>query len=103
MGGNNNNNVNSSSLSGGQSQARGANLLSSLPALQNVIKRDPGSYADEFLIQLGQYNALRAIIEQGISTSASGAGISSTGKAGQDEERFRELVNFVAQVCKFSL
>lgn len=81
---------------------RGPSLLSSLPNLQNLIKRDPASYTDEFLIQLGHYNALRNIIEQGISTSASGAGSNanagSSGKAGADEERFRDLANFVAQV-----
>jgi len=90
---------------------RGPALLSSLPNLQNLIKRDPQSYTDEFLIQLSHYNALRTIIEQGITTSASGAGTSaaatSGGRAGADEERFRELVGFVAQVgrvfiCKLS-
>lgn len=83
--------------------SRGPALLSSLPNLQNLIKRDPASYTDEFLIQLSHYNALRTIIEQGITTSASGAGTSaastSGGRAGADEERFRELVGFVAQVC----
>lgn len=88
---------------------RGPTLLSSLPNLQNLIKRDPASYTDEFLIQLGHYNALRTIIEHGISTSASGSAAASSGaaggnggqagKAGADEERFRELVGFVAQVC----
>lgn len=78
---------------------RGLALLSSLPNLQNVIKRDPASYTDEFLIQLAHYNSLRAIIEQGISTSAGTAGQpGSSGKAGTDEERFRELASFVAQV-----
>ena len=89
---------------------RGPTLLSSLPNLQNLIKRDPASYTDEFLIQLGHYNALRTIVEHGMSTSASGAGTSNAGatsgggngqaggKAGADEERFRELVGFVAQV-----
>lgn len=84
---------------------RGPALLSSLPNLQNLIKRDPQSYTDEFLIQLSHYNALRTIIEQGITTSASGAGTSnaatSGGRAGADEERFRELVGFVAQVSLF--
>ena len=94
---------------------RGPTLLSSLPNLQNLIKRDPASYTDEFLIQLGHYNALRTIIEHGMSTSASGAantantgggnssGTGSAGKAGADEERFRELVGFVAQVCAIVL
>ena len=91
---------------------RGPSALSSLPNLQNLIKRDPASYTDEFLIQFGHYNALRNIIEQGISTSASGVGLNGAtagsatgtsgsgaqGKAGADEERFRELVGFVAQV-----
>lgn len=87
--------------------SRGPALLSSLPNLQNLIKRDPASYTDEFLIQLSHYNALRTIIEQGITTSASGAGTSaastSGGRAGADEERFRELVGFVAQVCNINI
>ena len=83
------------------SSQRGPSLLSSLPNLQNLIKRDPASYLDEFLIQLGHYNALRNIIEQGISTSTGTAtGTAAGGKAGADEERFRELANFVAQVSE---
>lgn len=86
---------------------RGPTLLSSLPNLQNLVKRDPGSYTDEFLIQLGRYNALRSIIEQGISTSAaataSGGGSGSSGKASSDEEKFRELVSFVAQVSRMKI
>ena len=94
--------------------SRGPSLLSSLPNLQNLIKRDPQSYTDEFLIQLGHYNALRTIVEQGISTSASGVSngnnnITSGGsnaRAGADEERFRDLAGFVAQVrnclCSFN-
>lgn len=72
---------------------RGPSLLASLPNLQNLIKRDPASYTDEFMIQWSHYNALRNIVEQGISTANSTAG-----KASSDEERFRLLVAFVAQV-----
>lgn len=90
------------SASSSRERERGPTLLSSLPNLQNLIKRDPQSYTDEFLIQLGHYNSLRTIIEHGIATSASGAAVATssqnTGKAGHDEERFRELVGFVAQV-----
>lgn len=93
--------TNSTYLSSGPMASRGGLLLASLPNLQNLIKRDPASYTDDFLIQWQHYNALRNIIEQGISTSdASGASKQGGGAKGStsDEEKFRQLVAFVAQV-----
>lgn len=62
---------------------RGVLLTANLPQLQNLIKRDPPAYQEEFLQQWNHYNSVREIF-----------------KSNPDEqvEHFRELVTFIAQV-----
>ena len=62
---------------------RGVLLTSNLPQLQNLIKRDPVAYREEFLQQWNHYNSIRQIF-----------------KINPDEqaEHYRELVSFISQV-----
>ncbi|KAJ3896717.1 SDA1-domain-containing protein [Lentinula edodes] len=59
-------------------------LTSNLPQLQNLIKRDPTSYKDEFLQQWNHYNSIRLIFHL---------------NPDEHVQHFRELVAFIAQVA----
>ncbi|KAF8078206.1 actin cytoskeleton organization and cell cycle progression protein [Lyophyllum atratum] len=63
---------------------RGVLLTANLPQLQNLIKRDPTGYKEEFLQQWNHYNSIRQIF-----------------KIHPDEQaqHFRELVAFISQVA----
>jgi protein SDA1 len=61
---------------------RGALLTSNLPQLQNLIKRDPAAYKEEFLQQWNHYNSIRQIFKI----------------HPEQEDHFRELVGFISQV-----
>ncbi|KIJ99557.1 hypothetical protein K443DRAFT_679820 [Laccaria amethystina LaAM-08-1] len=63
---------------------RGVLLTSNLPQLQNLIKRDPISYKEEFLQQWNHYDSIRQIF-----------------KINPDEQaqHFKELVAFISQVA----
>jgi protein SDA1 len=65
------------------SMGRGVLLTSNLPQLQNLIKRDPISYKEEFLQQWNHYDSIRQIF-----------------KINPDEQaqHFKELVAFISQV-----
>ncbi|KIJ32330.1 hypothetical protein M422DRAFT_76548 [Sphaerobolus stellatus SS14] len=64
---------------------RGALLTSNLPQLQNLIKRDPTGYREEFLQQWNHYESIRKIFQS-----------SPDEQAGQ----FKGLVSFIAQVAQ---
>ncbi|KAG2020588.1 Sdad1 protein [Coprinopsis cinerea AmutBmut pab1-1] len=63
---------------------RGILLTSNLPQLQNLIKRDPESYKEEFLQQWNHFNSIREIFGTHPEEQA---------------EHFRELVSFISQVA----
>ncbi|KAF8921593.1 SDA1-domain-containing protein [Mucidula mucida] len=63
---------------------RGVLLTANLPQLQNLIKRDPAAYKEEFLQQWNHYSSIRQIFL-----------ISPTEHA----QQFRELVTFISQVA----
>ncbi|KZO93706.1 protein required for actin cytoskeleton organization and cell cycle progression [Calocera viscosa TUFC12733] len=65
--------------------SRGALLTANLPQLQNLIKRDPAGYKDEFLQQWNHYQSVMLIFEQ---------------RPDEQADRFRELVTFIAQVAQ---
>ncbi|KAH9000235.1 protein required for actin cytoskeleton organization and cell cycle progression [Lactarius akahatsu] len=65
---------------------RGLLRTSNLPHLQNLIKRDPVSYREEFLQQWNHYESIRQIFQINPAEQAT---------------HFRELVTFVSQVAKF--
>jgi len=62
---------------------RGILLTSNLPQLQNLIKRDPEAYKEEFLQQWNHYNTIRQIFHLNPEEQAN---------------HFRELISFIAQV-----
>ncbi|KAH9946401.1 SDA1-domain-containing protein [Epithele typhae] len=64
---------------------RGVLLTSNLPQLQNLIKRDPPAYKEEFLQQWNHYNSIRQIFQINPDENA---------------QHFRELVSFMAQVAQ---
>ncbi|KDN38895.1 hypothetical protein RSAG8_09176, partial [Rhizoctonia solani AG-8 WAC10335] len=66
---------------------RGALLTSNLPQLQNLIKRDPVSYREEFIQQWGHYDSIRRIFTLKPDDDA-------------QAERFRELVTFISHVAQ---
>lgn len=66
--------------------ARGALITSSLPALQNLIKRSSDSYAEEFSVQWARFGSLVRIVQLGL------------GGAKGDEESLREVTGFICQV-----
>lgn len=63
--------------------ARGILLTANLPQLQNLIKRDPAAYKEEFLQQWNHYNSIRQIFQINPDEQA---------------QHFRELVTFISQV-----
>ncbi|ESK96514.1 sda1 family protein [Moniliophthora roreri MCA 2997] len=63
---------------------RGILLTANLPQLQNLIKRDPAGYKEEFLQQWNHYNSIRQIFHLNPEEHAA---------------QFRELVAFIAQVA----
>ena len=62
---------------------RGVLLTSNLPQLQNLIKRDPAAYKEEFLQQWNHYDSIRQIFQINPDEQA---------------QHFRELVSFISQV-----
>ncbi|KAF9792317.1 SDA1-domain-containing protein [Thelephora terrestris] len=64
---------------------RGILLTSNLPQLQNLIKRDPEAYREEFLQQWNRYNTIRQIFHLNPE---------------QEANNFRELVSFISQLAK---
>ncbi|KDR81427.1 hypothetical protein GALMADRAFT_239316 [Galerina marginata CBS 339.88] len=63
---------------------RGVLLTSNLPQLQNLIKRDPIAYKEEFLQQWNHYNSIRQIFRINPDEQA---------------QHYRELVSFISQVA----
>jgi len=62
---------------------RGALLTSNLPQLQNLIKRDPKAYREEFLQQWTHYQSILRIFQLNPTEHA---------------QHFRELTSFISQV-----
>ena len=72
-------------------KSRAAVLPTNIILLQNLVKRDPESYREEFLQQYAHYESLRDIF---MLNSANGENNEDTNTA-----QFVELIGFVAQVC----
>lgn len=74
-------------LTGHTKVARGALITTSLPSLQNLIKRSSESYGEEFVVQWNRWGSLVAIARTGLK-----------GAKG-DDDKLRELTGFICQVC----
>lgn len=103
-----------------RSKARGLLNTSNLPALQNLLKRDPASYQDDFVAQWNHYQSLNRIIKSemgiGIDTATSGGVAASSSAAAtgssaimsasvtpmrmskDEHNRFLSLLSFVTQL-----
>ena len=66
---------------------RGALLTSNLPQLQNLIKRDPKAYREEFHQQWTHYQSILRIFKLNPNEHA---------------QHFRELTSFISQVTNYS-
>ncbi|KAE8187546.1 hypothetical protein CF336_g6523 [Tilletia laevis] len=88
-------------------QPRGLLLANNLPALQNLVKREPHAYIDDFRAQWNHFNALAAVLTSATTTaSAATAGAGSEARAGKvpcplstdDQHKFTALLSFVTQL-----
>lgn len=84
---------------------RAAILPTNIILLQNLVKRDPESYQEEFLQQYAHYESLRDIFMlQGLSGSENGGAAgdvntSGSGSTTSTTDQLLELIGFVSQVC----
>lgn len=65
---------------------RAALLPTNIALLQNLIRRDPSSYKDEFLLQFRHYQSLRDIFLHNPEGT-------------ENDEEFGDLIGFVSQMC----
>ncbi|KAK8853190.1 hypothetical protein IAR55_003892 [Kwoniella newhampshirensis] len=80
----------------GKSRAsRGILLTSNLPQLQNLIKRDPEGYREEFLTQYNHYLSLLRLHQ--VSSAGATTSSSATDKS---NELFGDLITFISQVAQ---
>ena len=70
---------------------RGILLTNNLPQLQNLIKRDPKGYREEFLTQYNHYTSLLRVYSLGQSTSTAND---------KNDDLFQDLITFVCQVAQ---
>lgn len=80
-----------------RSKARGLLNTSNLPALQNLLKREPSAYTEEFVAQWNHYESLRRIYASEIGQQVEGAGGAQRVRKDQQNE-FEQLVSFCAQL-----
>lgn len=85
-------------------RSRAAILPTNIILLQNLVKRDPESYQEEFLQQYAHYESLRDIF---MLKNSMGGGIESTevesvsgsSSSNSSTSQLIELIGFVSQVC----
>ncbi|WFD20078.1 Severe Depolymerization of Actin [Malassezia caprae] len=85
-----------------RSKARGLQDTSNLPALQNLLKRQPSAYTEEFLAQWNHYESLRRIYASGLGQSVEGAdasGVQSVRMSKEQQVQLDQLVSFVTQLA----
>ncbi|SPO31404.1 related to SDA1 - required for normal organization of the actin cytoskeleton; required for passage through Start [Ustilago trichophora] len=84
-----------------RSRARGLLNADNLPALQNLLKRQPEAYVEEFSAQWNHYQSLRSIFASDLDASNVGVAIASTGvRINKDQaSKFVSLISFVTQLA----
>ncbi|CCF56734.1 hypothetical protein KAFR_0B04380 [Kazachstania africana CBS 2517] len=84
-------------------RGRATILPNNIILLQNLVKRDPESYHEEFLQQYSHYESLRDIFMLNGMSAASGAQSSvessETNTSDNSSTQLIELIGFVSQVC----
>lgn len=86
-------------------RSRAAILPTNIILLQNLVKRDPESYYEEFLQQYAHYESLRDIFMLGNMAGegdATTSGVESTtgsSEGNTSTSQLIELIGFVSQVC----
>lgn len=82
-----------------RSRARGLLNADNLPALQNLLKRQPEAYVEEFTAQWNHYQSLRSIFASDLD--AGNLGVASTGiRINKDQaSKFVSLISFVTQLA----
>ncbi|KAL9937015.1 hypothetical protein V8E36_004250 [Tilletia maclaganii] len=88
-------------------QPRGLLLANNLPALQNLVKREPQAYIDDFRAQWNHFNALAAVLTSsstassvatGVGSAEAGAGKTPCPLSTEDQHKFTALLSFVTQL-----
>ncbi|KAK0551184.1 Severe Depolymerization of Actin [Tilletia horrida] len=84
-------------------QPRGLLLTQNLPALQNLVKREPNSYVDDFRAQWNHFNALVNVLTSAPTTVAATSSEATSGKvpcplSTEDQHKFTALLSFVTQL-----
>lgn len=87
-----------------RSKARGLQDTSNLPALQNLLKREPAAYTEEFLAQWNHYESLRRVYASGIGqhvegSAADGTGVGMVRMSKEQQAQLEQLLSFVAQLA----
>ena len=86
-----------------RSRARGLLNADNLPALQNLLKRQPEAYVEEFTAQWNHYQSLRSIFASDLDASnlGIGVGIAAPGvRINKDQaSKFVSLISFVTQLA----
>ncbi|KAJ1021873.1 hypothetical protein NDA16_003635 [Ustilago loliicola] len=84
-----------------RSRARGLLNADNLPALQNLLKRQPEAYVEEFSAQWNHYQSLRSIFASDLDASTAAVGIASAGiRINKDQaSKFVSLISFVTQLA----
>ncbi|AMD20313.1 HDL431Wp [Eremothecium sinecaudum] len=80
---------------------RGSVLPNNIILLQNLVKRDPESYREEFLQQYSHYESLRDIFimnSMNQNTNSAGSAGSSLTDSGSIDQ-FAELIGFISHAC----
>ncbi|CCK72419.1 Sda1p KNAG_0K00510 [Huiozyma naganishii CBS 8797] len=86
-------------------RGRAGVLPNNIILLQNLVKRDPESYREEFLQQYSHYESLRDIfMVNGAGVASAGSGMDEVNISGNDDSNgstlhLIELIGFVSQVC----
>ncbi|CDS00063.1 hypothetical protein [Sporisorium scitamineum] len=84
-----------------RSRARGLLNADNLPALQNLLKRQPEAYVEEFSAQWNHYQSLRSIFASDLDAGNLGVGVASAGiRINRDQaSKFVSLISFVTQLA----
>ncbi|EST06823.1 SDA1 domain protein [Kalmanozyma brasiliensis GHG001] len=82
-----------------RSRARGLLNADNLPALQNLLKRQPEAYVEEFSAQWNHYQSLRSIFASDLDAGTLGVGTTGVRINKDQASKFVSLISFVTQLA----